>query len=797
MKNAILLFLLLPIFTNGQVTLNGAVTNTESPIAYANIVLTNEAGDFVKGVITNDLGLFNLKLEKGNYTLTASHINHQTIELPLEIVDSLTLETIVLKEAASELGEVMVSASRSIVRKEIDKTVVNIEHSIVGQSGSAFEALQSAPGLVLNNDQIAMIGKSNIRVAVDGRLVPLSGNDLSEFLKSMTASDIKEIEVISNPSAKYEAEGNSGIVNIITKRIKKNTWSNATSATHNQARYGWQTFNNSFNYQKNKYSLLFTTTYQSGAINFKQKVSPNYSTNPQHIDSDQKRNINTLSPRLLLDYRMDDHTTIGLQYLGSFAKPRQLDDLKTTVFNSEREIQYFLLADNTVFDQDRNNSSYNFYFDKKLDTLDRRITFNIDLLDYKGSTATEVVSNQIDTNQKFIATEFSNQGKASNELLNFSAKFDVEHPTTWAKISYGLNTSFSKTDYQLNNFNTISGEPVFNPLQSNIFHFNENIQAAYANIYKKINDKLDFQIGLRSEYTSTTGESEETDIEEAVFKNNYLKFFPTFYLRYTKNERHTFSINYGRRLNRPGYSQLNPARSFFSRQSSQQGNPYLLPSFSDNIELTHSFIPDLSTTLTLRRTTNAYSFLFGLNDETQEQTISYKNLFNENSISIMTSYQFNLTPWWNAQALIFAGYSKSQALSTEDNVALMNGGRAYASVNNRLTLNKSKTITGEINFWYDSPYSASLYHFGQASALDLAIRFKAIAKGMNLTIGVYDVFNSSPRNISSTVNNVSHNFYADTSNRHFRVALSYKFGNEKIKTRARAFGNEEVRGRGQ
>ncbi|MEL6926928.1 MAG: outer membrane beta-barrel protein, partial [Bacteroidota bacterium] len=234
-------------------------------------------------------------------------------------------------------------------------------------------------------------------------------------------------------------------------------------------------------------------------------------------------------------------------------------------------------------------------------------------------------------------------------------------------------------------------------------------------------------------------------------------------------------------------------RSFLNGQSSQQGNPFLLPSFSDNIEISHTFQRNLTTTLTLRRTTDAYAFLFDLDDATQQQNITYRNIFDESNISFMTSYQFSFAKWWTGQALLFYSYSHAKKINPDDNIVLMNQAGLYGSMNNRLTLNK--IIRGEVNCWYITPYGANLYSFERSYALDVAISFQNLIKGMTLTIGAYDIFDSSPRTASSVINGVRHDFIARPSNRYLRVALSYNFGNNKINTRQRRFGNEDVQNR--
>ncbi|MEL6924485.1 MAG: carboxypeptidase-like regulatory domain-containing protein, partial [Bacteroidota bacterium] len=467
MKTILSVLLLFPYYCFGQLTLSGIVKANEEPVAFANVIIHYPSGTFVVGGVTNDDGSFDLSLEKGVYQLTVSHLNFESLSLNVTLDKTLVLPPILLKSNTSQLEEVVVTAHQNIIRREIDKTVVNIENSPLAQSGNVFDALRSTPGMMLQNESIVMLGKSNVRVAVDGRMIELTGNELNNFLRSISASNVKEIEVITNPSARYEAEGNSGIVNIVTKQIKQNAWRNNCSVTHNQAKYGWQQFNNNFSYQKNKFSLRLSTAVNTGSRFIEQLIEPYYTEFPQRIDSRQKRNETSVSPRLQLDYKIDEQTTLGAQYLGNLGQVRQLDDLATTIFNAAFEPQQYLRANDVEFDQDRSNASYNLYFDRQLDTLGKRLTLNVDFLDYSGATRTNVWSERFDNQFNFVDLEFANQGEASYQINNYNAKLDMEHPTSWARLSYGTKSSFSSTAYQLDNFNTITGEPVFVPAQSN------------------------------------------------------------------------------------------------------------------------------------------------------------------------------------------------------------------------------------------------------------------------------------------------------------------------------------------
>lgn len=794
MKNIIIIILLIisPFFCIGQIKISGKVKEEKAVLAFVDIVLTNSKNQIVKQTLTNTNGDFELDAKAGSYTLTVSHSNYSGFVKKIDLTESTVLEPIVLEEKTTSLNEVVISNSPTKIRREIDKTVVNIDRSPITSTGNIFEALGKTPGLVVRNDQISMLGKSSVMISIDGRMVQLSGEDLSNFLKSLPASDIKEVEVITNPSAKYEAQGNSGVINIIYKRIKKDTWSDNISLVENQAKYGWRTFRNNFSYQKNKLSFLVSGVYNSGSFYREERTTIDFVDSPLKLISKSKEQKNDFSTRLVLDYDLTKNTKVGVQYLRMVIIPNTVDAVKTDFYDKNQQITNYLIGDVDTKDN-KNNSIFNFFIDQKLDTLGKKIVFNFDILDYKTERESNILSNNYDPAGNFLNVDFANLGNSFQNVSNYSAKIDVEFPIEWVKLSYGGKASFSKTNYQLYNYNTITGTPVLNPLQSNQFDFDENIQSVYVNGSKKFNDRWEAQLGLRSEYTQTKGVSLEAIPPE--YENKYAKLFPTFYLSFAQNENNSYILNYGKRINRPGYRQLNPARYFINSQVSSIGNPYLLPSYSNNVEVSHTYKNNLTTKLSFSATTNSYSVIPEVNKATNEQTIVFKNFFNEYNYSLTESYQWDFTDWLKTDSNLFINYSTAKKTDSAVDVELLNGFEYRIQINNVINFNKSKSIVGEVNFWYDSAYNNALFRYSSSSSLDMAVSFKSLIEKMNLTLGVNDLFNSSPSYAYSKVNGINQSFISYPSNRYFKVSLSYSLGNDKVSKKDRNFGNEEIRRR--
>jgi iron complex outermembrane receptor protein len=786
MKKVIQLIILLPFFCFSQVKISGRIMSHTESVPFANVVLTDQSTQSIKGVVTDDKGNFELSVPKGSYKLTVDHMSYDNYSKEIIVEQDQTLEVIVLSEKPNSLETVVVTGAKKRITRKIDRMVVNIENSPIASGGNAFDALKSSPGLVLKNDQISMLGKSGVKIMVDGRMIQLSGEELKTFLNSISASDIKEVEVITTPPAKYEAEGNSGIVNIVYKKGRRNAWNNSTTLTQIQGKYGKQSLNNSFSYQKGKVSSLLTLGYNYGYEHYKELSNIFYSDRNDHLVFNQKAKLNDFSGRLLFDYNVNSTTKIGVQYLGSLTNKSTDDKVDTTILKNSGEVDSYLHGNGNLNNKNKNNL-WNAHVEKQLDTIGRKMFIDLDFLDYNKVQDNNILSKNYDANDVVIGTNFDNLSNSEHKIRNYNAKIDFEHPLKFVNLSYGAKFSFSDTQYSLNNYDVLN-----DITQINQFEFKENIQAAYLNGSKKLSDKWEMQLGLRSEYTETKGISRLLD---QVNKNDYFKIFPTFYLQYNKSDDNKFIFNYSKRLYRPNYFQLNPARYYISSQLSYMGNPYLTPSYSHNLEVSHIYKDNFTTKLAYFAQTQSFGYIFQANDAAKEQITTAKNYYTKYAYSLTETFQLKITPWWKADNTLFLNYSQSEKTDAAVNAVLKNGFEFYGSINNQITLSKAKSIVGEVNFWYDSPYNDNIYNYTKASSLDIALSFNSLIKNFKLTTGFYDIFNSSRPIMYSQVNGINQNFVSYPNNRYFRISLIYNFGNDKISTQERSFGNEQERNR--
>lgn len=305
---------------------------------------------------------------------------------------------------------------------------------------------------------------------------------------------------------------------------------------------------------------------------------------------------------------------------------------------------------------------------------------------------------------------------ANQDIKNYSFKVDMEHPLKFIDFSYGLKYSVINTENAIEFFDITSGSPIIDVNQSNVFEYEEQNIAFYVNGLKKINDKLNVQLGLQLENSKTKGFS-RTLIE--TNKNDYTQLFPSFYVKYDKNENNNFSFSYEKRINRPSFSNLNPFRVYISSNSFSEGNPFLRPSFSDNFEISHSFKRKLRTQAFLNITSDGFGLVFSNNDTDNSLIITRQNYYKELYYGIGESYTLKVNNWWQSENTLYLFGSKSEFDDTI-NATPKNGLQTYFYTNNSFSLAEGTKM--ELSFFYNSPKKKGLYEFGYVSRLNVSFQ---------------------------------------------------------------------------
>ncbi|MCR4030241.1 MULTISPECIES: TonB-dependent receptor domain-containing protein [Flavobacterium] len=788
-KLNLLILLLLPLFCLAQSTLKGKVASETQSVQWAEISILNKEGKIINGATTKEDGFFEINLTNGFYKIKIGLLGFADYEKEISLEKNTDLGTIILKENETKLVEVVIQSKKKTIEQKTDRIIYNLENNVANIGGDALNAINTAPGVVVQNNTINILGKGTSRVMIDGRIIELTGEELNNFLKSISANDIKNIEIISNPPAKYEAEGTGGLINIIMKKGVRDSWKNTTTTSYDQNKYGSFTLRDNFFYNKNKFRFSASVNGKTGYKSIDEISDVYFEDGLSRMDATTKLKNENLSAKIALDYDFSEKTTIGFQILNDRNNPDFQSDIVVNKYNTQNQLQHYIV-NNSFADRGSNNQTYNAHLITKLDSLNRKLSFDADYFNYNSKFDREFVANNYLADGTFVDVNQSGRNISNQDIDNLSFKADMEHPLQVMNLSYGAKVSFTNSVSDMLFYDTITGTPVLDTNQSNRFKYTESNQAVYINGDKKINEEWNFQLGLRLENTQTTGFSETLN-QETV--NNYLKLFPTVFASYKKNENNNFSLNYGKRINRPRFDLLNPFRIYISSNSYSEGNPFLKPSFSDNFEFAHSYKEILRTSVTVNLITNGYGVLFTSNPETNTQIVTRDNYFKSLNYGLGETYSATFADWWQSENSLYFLGAKTEFIKDIDAMP-SNSLQIDFTTNNTFVLGKNTKL--QIDFNYSTPFKRGLYEIGYTSSFDIGFKQDLFNKTMQIAFLANDIFNTSYlKDFTSVVNGVKQVYSNNESNRFVRLSVVYNFGNKKINMKERNFGNQEERKR--
>ncbi len=790
-KLHLLIFLVLPLFCLAQSSfkLKGKITSDKTALEWAEVSILNQEGKIIDGTASKNGGSFEINLKNGFYKITVSLLGFADYEKEISLEKDTDLGVIILKENDTKLNEVVIQTKKKTIEQKTDRLVYNLENNVTTTGGDALNAINSAPGVVVKNDAITILGKGTSRVMINGRLIELTGEELNNFLKSISAADIKNIEIVSNPPAKYEADGFGGLINIVMKKGVRDSWKNTVTASYDQNKYGIYTLRDNFFYNKNKFRFSASVNGKTGYKNADENLEMYFPDGLSKMSSVTKLKDENFSGKLALDYDLSKRTTIGFQFINDRNNPDFGSDIKIEKYNTQSQLDNVTL-NKSFTDKGSKNQTYNAHLITKLDSLNRKLSFDVDYFNYNSKFDRDFTADNYTPNMEFIDINQAGRNISNQDIDNWSFKADMEHPFTSFNLSYGAKMSFTNSLSDVVFYDKTTGTPELDPNQSNRFKYTENNQSIYINGDKKINEKWNLQMGLRLENTQTNGFSETMNQENV---NDYVKLFPTFYASYKKNENNSFGFNYGKRINRPRFDLLNPFRVYINSNSYSEGNPFLKPSFSDNFELSHSYKEVLRTSVFMNVVTNGYGVIFTSIPETNTQIITRQNYFKGLNYGVGESYSASFADWWQSENTLYFLGSKTEFIK-DLNAVPSNSLQIDFTTSNTFILAKSTKL--QFDFNYSTPFKNGLYEIGYMSSFDIGFKQDLLNKTLQIAFLANDIFNTSYlKDFTSVVNGVKQVYSQNESNRFVRLSVIYNFGNKKINIKERNFGNQDERKR--
>ncbi|OWP83770.1 hypothetical protein BWK59_08805 [Flavobacterium davisii] len=784
-----------PIIINAQFTITGKLMKKiNTPIKMAEIIVLTNENKAIASQLTNEQGEFKITIAQGNYNIQIKQLGITIAEKNIQVDENINLG-ILYADETKELEEIAIISSKKIIERKVDKVIFNVQNSARASSGDALEALKVTPGIRIQNEAITMIGKSGIGLMVDGRLLPLFGDDLINYLKTIAAENIKLIEVITTPPAKYSAEGNSGLVNIVLKKAKNDSWNTSVRANLKQNTYFTSGLGGTFTYKKDKNSCVVSTLYTNGSNQGIESSTIHYPNQQWQNNGTGKYYSNIWSNRLGYDYQINKKWSLGVQYINNTNKPN-IDDSNTVI-----------LLDNITQQQTANINSkgeskrkkelntLNFHSNIDLDTIGKKLSIDIDYLRYQSSVNRNFNTNTLALPQSGVLTGVQNTLNQTNQnIYNIATQFDMQHPLKWLNLNYGMRLSFSKTDNDVNLFDITTGQPIWDNNQSNKFKFKENTQAIYINGNKTFaKEKWQTQFGLRIENTQTEGNAVTLNKITTI---NYIQFFPTAYCMYKINDRKTISLSYSKRIYRPSFSNLNPFRWYTSKFSYSEGNPNLKPCLSNNLELNFNYKDNTSSSLFFSKETNNFGQVVILSSDEYSQKIIQLNYYDNYSIGFNQMLNYDKKKWWENQNNLYVYFqhsdSKIYPLTPKSNEGL----GVQINTSNNFILKKDKTISAGFDISYIFPNKSSdlVYNY-QRTLISLYGRGLFLEKKLQAILTVENLLKTNDFKTLSTRNSIESQYKGYYDSQYINIQLIYKWGNSKVNNKNRKGSNEEEKNR--
>ena len=736
---------------------------------YKTVLVDSNGNYFLDQIVSNTYYMY----------IEAKDIEGKYIE-NIFVNKNISINEMTLKKRLNKsLTTVNIVGGNSFIQKKIDRLVVN-PNAILSNAGlTAFDVLGKSPGVSIRaNDNITLRGKQGVLIFIDDKPTYISAADITNYLKSLPASSISTIEIITNPPAKYDAAGNAGIINIKQKKNTAKGYSGSLSLSYGQGFYARTNNSLNLNYRINQWNFYSLATYSE--TNFYQDltIKRNYYDGTGLLTSAFNQNsflkIEKGGGNLKLgaDYYLSKKSTFGFSVNGFLNKDIHLITNESKIYNDQREIIQLASAENPS-DRRFRNLSFNMNYQLKLDSLGKEFSLNADYLRYDSRHDQNLFSIFRRPDFSFISQSNLVSDLPANINI-YTAKADYLHPINSSiKLEAGTKASSVQTENTANFYDEVSSIRTKNELFSNDFSYKENIFAGYLNLNIE-KDNWSLQSGWRVENTNIEGIQKGNSInKDSSFKRDYLSWFPTFYLSYTLDsaQNHTLGFSYGRRIDRPDYQSMNPFTYPLDRFTLYSGNPFLNPSFSHNLEISHSYKGIIHTAV-------FYSLVEDMITETIETgaNIFYSrpgNIGQQKVLGMSIDGGIPITKWWTIQFHAELVYSQFRA--NLYNVFLDNSG-TYWQIAPTNQFQLPDKWSAEVSGSYQTSAPSGQFVLIPAGMVNIAIAKKLSNDRLTLKASMNDVFYTfQPGGEIKGLNNSDANWLSYLDTRIFNISASYRF----------------------
>ena len=800
---AFLFFMLLPIVLFGQQSqISGTILDTNnSPISFVTVLVlqttadddSNPVPELVKGTTTDDLGNFTLEdLAHATYTLQFSFIGFETQTKNITLTTNTALGQILLLENSQMLEEAVITLKKPTIEKAPGRLVFNIENTSVA-SGNALDVLKKTPGVVVSQQGISVKNNSPV-IYLNNKRIYLSGEETRSLLESTNAANLKSVEVITNPSSKYDAAATT-VINIQTKKAVAIGYKGSNSNTYEQSVYAKYNLATAHFY-KNKWLNGYASYSYAPRKEFKEDQNNTRFFEPDEITTSGYRdsyftretNSNAHQANLVLDIEASQQHTLGFN-ASIFFSPNKVFNNRALSYNTNRNEQldstFTTLGSST---RNTSNIALNASHTWKIDDNGAQIVSQANFITYSADRSQNLETNYfLPTGAQTNRTDFTTTGNQESTI--FTGQIDLSTPITLGTLDWGFKFSDITIASAQNFFNQTSQGAELDPNFSDVFDYQESIFAAYFSIIKDW-DAWSVDLGLRAEQTDVNGESKSVGL---VNNQYYFELFPNMSLLYKANNQHSFGMSYSRSITRPSYESLNPFRYFINENNYTDGNPNLVPEIDSKYTLNYTYKNTWFLEAYYWHIKNPLEELRFQDNTTRILQNLESNLLTGYQYSLDVTYANSITHWLYLQVVTSGFFIENEFLAQQSSqqTALVNTYGFYGQIYSGLTLSEQANITSDITMLYISNLIFGSYAYKNQFNLSASIRKKIWDKKASITIGVDDIFNTNNIPVSSRYANQDNSYFARPESRLFRVGFTYNFGNSKLQDNNRATKTKE------
>lgn len=770
---------------NGNELLTGAVAE-----------LRNTADSSLARVSVADIsGMYKLEnVKAGTYYIRTSFLGYQpyfTSAFTFNADKSLEMPVIKMQQSAVQLKQAEVSAFRPLIEVKSDKTVFNVESSISSTGSTAYELLQKAPGVVVdNNDNITLKGRGGVVVQIDGKDSRLSEEELANYLKNIQSTDVEAIEIISNPSSRYDAAGTGGMINVKLKKNKNFGTNGSLTTGYAYGRYSkyntalslnsrveklsvFSSYSNNWGDRQNEFYLYREQNpyiYNQSAINIRGGLSHNFKAGA--------------------DYTINKKNTIGIMGNGSISTITGHQDSRNNISSFATGTQDSILLSYQTYKNKSNNINLNLNHHFS-DSLGHDLTTDADFGYYNTDKNTYIPNVFVLPDGYSLLSSSYFRSVTPTLIKIYSLKSDYSQNLFKGKIGAGYKVASVHTDNTFNFYNIIDKTEIKDDSRSNHFVYTENIIAGYVN-YQKTIGKVDLQAGVRMENTASKGDlkSANSITDNKVVKRNYTDFFPSAGITYNPHQDHSLGLIYSSRIDRPNYQELNPFEYKLDELSYRKGNPFLNPQYSNKIELSHTY---KYTTTTSAGYSHTYDFFAQIADtmEGGKGILMPRNLATEDVLNVNISFSRQPVKWFSLY--VNAGVYNQKYKADFGNNKTINTSFNTFNFYGQTTFKLPYDFTLEVSGWYNSGgiWGGAFKNDGQG-AMDAGLQKKVLNDQGTIKLTVTDIFYTAPWNSYNTYAGIVIRAHGNWESRQIRASFTWRFGNNQVKGMKQRTGGSDT-----